>query len=230
MNRLPSVKPAAIVALLLPLVGATACDAPSSGGTSTAPPQNSAAPQATEIATHAPTLASQEQPPGGAETPLDVSHLDDANVAAVLLSVHQRIAQQAQLGEHSGRSAQVKQLSHDLSALHSDVLTTEQYLFQRLSIVPRADAVSQQIDADATNAIKTLRGDRGGTFDRDYLDTQSRTFHAAIDLFDRLYAVTKAADLRSEIARSRPDLQAGMQSVSQLQQFLNVGVTNLQGK
>jgi hypothetical protein len=232
MDRLRNACPDAIVALVL--IGALACDAPSNGASTTAPPPSVVAAQTspTEPLPIAPTphQASQEQPHGGVESTLDVSHLDDPSVAAVLQSIHERIAQQAQLAEHSARSADVKQLSHDLGTLHSDVLTTEQYLFQRLSIVPRVGAVSGQIDTDASNAIKTLRGERGSTFDRDYLEVQSRTLREAVDLFDRMYGVIQSAELKSEIARSRPDIVAGMQSVSRLQQTLNLGVANQQGR
>jgi predicted outer membrane protein len=207
-----------VVAAFL-MAGAAGCEPSSSGGVPT-PSPGSSGPQAT-----------QAQLPQQAAAPVasDVSMLDDPGVAAVLESVHGRIAEQAKVAERTSLSTSVKQLSRDMGALHSDVLTSEQGLFQRLNVAPRPTVVSQQIDSDTTSAIEALRNDRPGVFDREYLEDQSRAFREAIDLFDRMYAVAKAPELRSEIARNRPDLVAGMQAIVQLQQAMNPGITERQG-
>jgi hypothetical protein len=213
MSHLRTVRSAVAVALVLPF--APGCDRTASGGnatsnrTTTAPAETSTAPQPDLVA---------------------VSNFDDTNVAAVLQSVHQRIAEQSQLAEHYAEWVALRTLSHELDASHSDALRVEQGLYQRLDLVPHASAVSQRIDADATRAIEALRGDRGGTFDQDYLDGQARTIHESIVQLDRVYAVAREPELKEEIARSRRDLVAGMRSITQLQQTMNGSVTNMQGK
>ena len=210
MSHLRNVR--AVVAVGLLLLAAPGCDW-SSGGNAA----SSSAP--------APAPTSGQADPAAA-----VSNFDDANVAAVLQSVHQRIAEQAQLAEHFAEWVALRSFSHTLDTAHSDALRAEQGLYQRLDVVPHASAVSQQIDADATHAIETLRGDRGGTFDQDYLDGQARTFHESIVQLDRIYGVAREPELKEEIARSRRDLVTGMQSITQLQQTMNGSVTDMQGK
>jgi predicted outer membrane protein len=231
MRNLQKLQACLALGSLILLSGAVACESPTSGGpTSTGAPPGSAAPQSAQAhaANDVPPGAAQEQ--AGAPAVPDVSTLDDYSLAAVIQSTHQRIAQQAQLAERSTQSADVKQLSHDMFALHSDVLSKEQALFQQLNLVPHASVVSQQIDADASRTLQTLRSDHGNAFDHDYLDAQLQTFRDAIQLFDRMYPVAKAQDLKGEIAHNRPDLVAGMQYVSRLQEQMNLGVTNRQGK
>ncbi len=231
MRTLQKLQSSLGLALLLG-ISATGCNPSSSGDPTPSPtagaPSSSAAPQTAQAADQPPSAAAPEQ--AGPQAVPDVSNLDDYSLAAILQSTHQRIAQQAQLAERSARSADVKQLSHDMFALHSGAMNSEQYLFQRLALVPHPGVVSQQIDTDAAHTIQTLHADRGTAFDRDYLDAQLQTFRDSIQLFDRMYGVAKAPDLRSEIARNRPDLVAGMQYVTRLQQQVSPGVTNMQPK
>jgi uncharacterized protein DUF4142 len=201
------------VVIVLALLGACACDRPSSAGPGTAP---------TPATEPAPTVFS------GAPTTLDVSNLGDPGLAAVLRSLHTRIAQEAQIGATSARAREVKDMAHETSLFHTDALTTYQGLFQRLSIVPRANRTSSLIDGDGANAMQALRGTRGATFDEDYLAWQSRALGEALELSDRILAAAKSAELRSEVARNRSELQAQLQTVSRLQQSLNRGVTNQQ--
>jgi hypothetical protein len=213
------------VSIVLMLLGACACDRPSSGGGGPElPPTPPTTPQAsatTEV--HGTDIS-------GPQAALDVSTLDDAGLAAVLQSIHLRIVQEAQLAETGAHAREVKEAAREAALFHSDVMTTYQALFRRLDIVPHVNAVSERIDADATNAMNALRADRGIAFDRAFLEWQSGALGESLLLFDRILSVAKSGELRTEIARNKGEVQAQLQTVSHLQQTLNPGVTNMQPK
>jgi hypothetical protein len=232
-----------MVGVALLVLGGLACDRPSSGGAAenaqtTASPQAVVGATTTSSLEQAPTtqattteaLATTETP-GGApvqQTTLDVSSLDDAALAAVLQSIHLRIAQEAQVAEATTKTREVAQLAHEMSLLHTHVLTADQTLFQQLSIVPRVNAVSLQIDADTTNIVSALRGSRDGSFDRDYLEGLTLHLQESSQLFDRMIAVVRDPALEAEISRNRADLGNQLLQASRVQQGLRPGVTNMQ--
>jgi predicted outer membrane protein len=220
------------------LAGASSCNR-SSEGTASPSPQGGTVPQAAAAPIEMPIGAAPQEPAQSPmqsqvqpsfRTKLDVSNLDDASLAAVMQSLHERIAQEAQLAEGSAQDAEVKRLSYEVGALHSDVMATDQTVLQRANILPRVSPVSQQIDDDAANTLRALRNDRGAAFDRDYLDAESRALQESIQLFDRMLAVAKGPEVKAEITRNRPDLVANEESVSKLQHSLRPGVTSQQAK
>lgn len=97
-------------------------------------------------------------------------------------------------------------------------MTTDQSLFQRLNLLPHVSAVSHQIDVDATNSLRTLQGDRRQTFDTDYLDAQRHALSEFIPMFDRMLSVARSAELKTDIARHRTDLEAALQAIARLQE------------
>jgi predicted outer membrane protein len=221
---------------LLALGGLLACDRPRSDS-ATAEPRSATPPESVATAT---THASPEQPPapeatmdlpGGApatESTLDVASLDDAALAALLQSIHLRIAQEGQVAEATTKTPEVAQLGRELSLFHTHVLSTDQGLFQQLAIVPRVNDASRQIDADATDIVFALRQTRGSTFDSDYLDQQVLAFRESSELFDRMIPAAKSPALKAEIARNRADLVRQLQQVTRVQRGLRPGVTNMQ--
>ena len=225
-----------MVGVALLVLGGPACDRPSSGG----PPgsaQTTPSPQAVAGATttssleQAPTPQATTEAPGGAPAPtttLDVSGLDDAALAAVLQSIHLAIAQEAQVAEATTKTQEVARLAHEMSLLHTHVLTTDQTLFQQLAIVPRVNAVSRQIDADTANVVAALRDARDGSFDREYLERLTLRLQESGQLFDRMIAVARAADLKAELSRNRADLANQLLEASRVEQGLRPGVTNMQ--
>jgi hypothetical protein len=229
---------ASTIALALLVFGASACDR-SSGADVSPSPQGSTSPQAAVAPETPPAAATTTQQaqastatPGtdisGAPTALDVSNLDDPGQAAVLQSLHQRIAQEAQLAATNAGSQDVKQQARDASAFHMAAIASYQKLFKRLGFVPRVNPASQQIDTDAASVTQALGGLRGADFDREYLDRQSKALGESLQVFDRILSVAKSSDLKAEIQRNTGDIEAQRRTVVRLQHAFEPGVTNKQ--
>jgi hypothetical protein len=215
------------VGLVVLLLGLFACDRSSSGGAGPSS-QSTTSPQAIGGLPPATATTTTESDIAGAAPSFDVSNLGDPGLAAVLISLHQRIGQEAQLAATAGMAREVKEQAHETAMFHSDLITSYRGLFQRLTLVPRDNLVSRQIDADAANALQTLRRARAATFDSDYLEWQSRSLREALQLFEGMIPAATNPDLQAEIARHRTAVQAQLQTVSRLQETLNPGVTNRQ--
>jgi len=217
------------------LCGAFACDRPSSEKVSSEP-QGSTSPQA--LVAPAPPAVAPATPaqtptqPGtdvsGAQTTFDVSNLGDPGLAAVLQSLHQQVAQEAQLAGAIANTPAVKEQAQQASAFHAAAMTNYQKLFGRLGLVPRVNPVSQQIDADTASAMQALHAAHGMDFDHEYVDRQSRSLAESMQLFDRVLAFAKSPGIQDEVARNRPDVDAELRTVTQLKQSLSRGVTNMQ--
>jgi predicted outer membrane protein len=221
------------VAMTLLALGASACARPS-GDDPGATPQSlpSSLPiagvddeAATDHPTEAPSGVPASTPPVSAS--LDVSTLDDAGLAGVLHSFHQRIAQQAHLAERSSRSTELAQVAHEMRLLHSDTLTTDDALFRRFGIVPRASRVSRRVDADSERTLHALRTARGADFDHAYIQDQTRTLKESLQVFAQAASVARSPHLMEEFLRNRDDVEENLEAVSREQQSSAIGVTNM---
>jgi hypothetical protein len=211
-----------LVLLASELSGTSACARSSSGG-------GVAEPQGTATARAVPDQA--EEQPGGAPSVVnltpDVSSLDDASLAAVMQSVHQRLAQQAQLAESRSPSRDVKDASHQFGLAQADMMNGDQSLFERLSLLPRVSPVSTQIDTEGTQTLLALQGDGAGAFDGDYLEAQRRALTDFITMFDRMVSAARSPELKVDVARQRVDMAVELQSVFKLQERPSPGATSL---
>jgi len=221
------------VAMTLLALGASACARPSgddTGGT----PQSLPSSHPIAGVDDEPTTDYPEAPIGvPAPTPpvsaaLDVSTLDDDGLAGVLRSFHQRIAQQAHLAERSSRSTEVAQVAQEMRVLHSDTMTTDDPLFLRLGIVPRASRVSRRVDADSERTLRALRTAHGAAFDHAYLQDQTRTLQESLQVFAQAASVARSPHLMEEFLRNRDDVEENLEAVSREPRSSGIGVTNMQ--
>jgi predicted outer membrane protein len=221
------------IGIALLALGASAC-ARSSGDDTGATPQS--LPSSNPIAgvDDEPTSDHPEAPIGVPAPPppvsaaLDVSTLDDAGLAGVLHSFHQRIAQQAHLAERASRSTDLAQVAHEMRLLHSDTMTTDDALFGRLGIVPRASQVSRRVDADSERTLRALRTVHGAAFNHAYLQDQTRTLQESLEVFAQAASVARSPHLMEEFLRDRDDVEENLVAVSREQRSSDIGVTNLQ--
>lgn len=159
---------------------------------------------------------------------MDVSSLNDGQLAAVLVALHQGQIQEAQLAQTKAKSPDVKKLAQRMATAHQSNLTKEQTLFSQLQITPSDNAVSQQLQSDAQNQMSTLQSMRGRDFDRDYVDDEIKAHNQALELIDRMIPNAKNPQLKAELEGLRPKLQQHLQEAEKVQQKLEQGATNKQ--
>lgn len=165
---------------------------------------------------------------GAAEAASEVSTLDDAQLAAVLQSLHQRLERGDELAEQAGQAKELRDLAHQSSELESDLVTRDDYVVGRLSLTPRVTLASQRIDNGAERAVQTLSTTRGGAFDHDYLAWRIQALKDSLEVLDAAESTATNGALRTEVARDRSELAPELRAFTSLQQSGGPGVASPQ--
>jgi putative membrane protein len=163
-----------------------------------------------------------------APSAMDVSSLDDAQLAAVVLAINMAKIRAAQLAETKAMAAEVKKYAHDMATQHRDMNSRANAVFVRIQITPTDNAVSNQIKGDADSEVSTLQGMRGKDFDKDYLDAQIRDGNHALELIDRMTPNAKSPELKAELQNERMRLEAHLRQAERLQQLMQKGAASKQ--
>jgi putative membrane protein len=151
---------------------------------------------------------------------MDVSSLNDAQVAAVMQALNTGEIQQAQLAQSKARSPEVKRFAQKMLAAHRDMMTADATLLSRIKITPSDNAISNQLKTDAQNDMSTLQEPTGRDFDRDYIDSQVRAHNRAIELVDRMAMNVQNSELRTNLQNARPKIEQHLRDAERIQQSL----------
>jgi putative membrane protein len=165
---------------------------------------------------------------GGMGGAMDVSSLNDAQLAAVIQAIHQDQMQEAQLAEQRATSPELKRYARDMVNSHRNIMNENQSVLSQAQITPSDNAVSQQLRTDAQNEMSTLEGLRGRDFDREYLDDQIRNHNKAIELVDRIVPNIKNPQLKAHLQSVRTRLEGHLREAERIQQKMQQGSTNKQ--
>ncbi len=157
---------------------------------------------------------------------MDVSILNDAQLAAVVQTIHQGEIQEAQLAQSKASSADVKGFAREMLSAHRDMLNQGNALLAKLQIMPVDNAVSNQLKSDAQNEMATLQAMRGKDFDHDYINAQVRGHNKALELIDRILPNVKSAEWKASLQSARPKIEGHLRHAEQVQQTLQTGATN----
>jgi putative membrane protein len=166
--------------------------------------------------------------PGAMGGTMDVSSLNDGQLAAIIQAIHQDQMQEAQLAEQRATSPELKRYARDMVSSHRNIMSENQSLLSQAGITPSDNALSQQLRTDAQNEMSTLEGLRGRDFDREYLDDQIRDHNKALELVDRIIPNIKNPQLKSHLQSARTRLEAHLREAEKIQQKMQQGSTNKQ--
>lgn len=160
---------------------------------------------------------------------MDVSSLNDAQLAAVLQAINQGEIQSAQLAQQKAASPDVKHFARDMLNSHRSMMNEQQSTLSQAQITPSDNAVSQQLRTDAQSEQSTLEGMRGRDFDREYIDDQIKDHNKALELIDRILPNVKNPQLKTQLQNAKPKIEHHLREAERVQQKLQQGSTNQQG-
>jgi putative membrane protein len=151
---------------------------------------------------------------------MDVSNLNDAQVAAVLQALNASEIQQAQLAMSKAKSPDVKRFAQKMLMAHREMQTTQATLLTRVHITPSDNAVSNQLKSDTQNEMTTLQSLSGRDFDRDYIDAQVRGHNHALELIDHMAPNVQNSEFRTDLQNARPKIEQHLKDAERIQQRL----------
>ena len=155
----------------------------------------------------------------GVPSEVELSSLDDGQIAALMEAIDDAEIRMSQMAEAQTTDPEVKLFAHEMLAAHDAMLDADKLLWSRLHITSTASPVSGRLDADTQKEATRLMGMEGEAF-----DGQVRGHDNALVLFDRIIMVTKSVPLRTELLAARPKIEAHMRMAQSAQK----GLTNLQ--
>jgi putative membrane protein len=172
-----------------------------------------------------PSMMGGEQQTGiqPSTTTVDVSSLNDAQVAAVLNAINGDQIREARLAGNSASMPQVRQYARQVLVSHQNMQNKLDTLYAQMQITPSPNAVSNQIDSDGQNRVTALESLRGKDFDRVFMDDQVRSHNNALELLDRAIPNAQDKRLKAQLTDARTRVDAQLKQAEILQQQVQTG-------
>jgi putative membrane protein len=167
---------------------------------------------------------------GTSGTTMDVSNLNDAQLAAVVDALNQGEIQAARVAQTRASSPEVKRFATEMVTAHRDMQNHSKAMLTRLQITPSDNAVSNQLKTDSDTSLAGLQGLRGRDFDRMYMDDQVRMHNRALELVDRMIPNAKSPEFKSELQNARMKISTHLQDAERIQSSMQKGTTNPQNQ
>jgi len=159
-----------------------------------------------------------EQP---AANPEDIASLNDPQLAALVVGVHEGEIKQGELAETNASSPAVKKLAEHMVGAHRTLLANDRTVLARDRISPAPSALSDQKKGDADGQLATLQSMHGKDFDMAYVDGQVRGHKEALQLLDRIIASVKNADFKSDLQAERTHIEEHLREAQRTRDTLS---------
>ena len=174
-----------------------------------------------------------QEPTGGVPIPatpaVDPAHLEDAEIAAVLIAINDGEIQEAELATTRGKSDDVKTFASHMLKAHKSMLDDSNKAFLRAKLTPSANAVSDQLNADIKDEVLNLQTRQGQAFDEAYIDDQLKAHEKALSLIDEMAPNAKDTNLQAKLRADRTKIEKHQKEVQKVERSLQPGNTNMQG-
>jgi putative membrane protein len=148
---------------------------------------------------------------------VQVTSLDDTQVAGAMSALCDRVIRMGQLAESKATSRDVKRLAREVVTSGIDSQTKLTAQLDRLGISLRDSQASAEVRTETGRSMTTLQMVTGKEFDRTYLDEQLIEADAALELLDRIVAEAQSHELRDELQGFRARVEARVRMERALQ-------------
>ena len=152
--------------------------------------------------------------------------LNDPQIATIALTAHQIDVDRGKLALKHTKNDEVKQFAEQMVNDHQAGIKEAMALATRLHVTPQPSDVSKSLQADAKKAAARLKKEKGGRFDRDYIDTEVAYHQAVIDAVKNvLVPGAQNADLKTLLQTAVPTLEGHLQHAKMVQAQVGTGPT-----
>lgn len=157
-------------------------------------------------------LAFSSAAPAGA-----ASELNDAQIAAIVVTANQVDIDAGKLAVAKAASTQVRDFAQTMITDHTGVNQAATELATRLRLTPEPNATSQNLKKGGDDNLARLRKLSGAAFDRAYVEQEVAYHQAVLDAVDRtLIPNAENAELKALLVKVRPAFVAHLEHAKQL--------------
>ena len=148
----------------------------------------------------------------------DAPKLTDAEVAHVAVVANQIDISYAEIAKKKTKEREVHDFAETMLRDHKAVIEQASALAKKLGVTPKDNAVSQSLLASAEETKKMLRKQRGGDFDKAYIDNEVAYHEAVIAAVrDLLIPETENKELKDLLQQVLPALETHLAHAKMVQ-------------
>jgi len=147
--------------------------------------------------------------------------LSDPEIASVALTANQVDVAYAKIAQEKSKDPNILEFAKTMTKDHEGVIAQAEALAQRLSLTPKDNAVSKQLNNDAEETKKTLNAKTDKDFDRAYIDNEV-TYHKSViaTVEGVLIPQSKDAELKQFLQQVLPVLKTHLDHATMIQSQL----------
>lgn len=158
----------------------------------------------------------------GAADLLAQSKLNDAQIAAIVVTANQVDIDAGTLAKSKAQSSDVKAFAQLMITDHTGVNKAASELVQKLHVTPEPSATSESLQKGGDENLAALKKLSGAAFDKAYVDHEVAYHEAVISALDKtLIPDAQNAELKALLIKVRPAFVAHLDHAKQLQAQLS---------
>jgi putative membrane protein len=175
-------------------------------------------PMPTDAANPAETPSSTGAPPAEAAVP----KLADAEIAAIVKVANTGELEQAKIAKSKAKNKAVKDFAAMMVKDHTEMIKSGDAVLKKAGIEPKDNEISAHMTDEAKTTLENLKGTaKGAEFDKAYIDAQVNAHTQVLESIDKqLMPNVQNADLKAELERARPRIEAHLGQAKEIQTSL----------
>jgi putative membrane protein len=147
--------------------------------------------------------------------------INDAQIAHIVVTANQVDIDAGKLAASMATNPEVKKFGELMVTDHTGVNKQATDLAAKLKVTPADNPTSQSLKAGGEKNIATLKGLKGGEFDKAYIDNEVGYHQAVIDAVDKtLIPGASNAELKALLVKVRPAFVAHLEHAKKVQSSL----------
>lgn len=171
----------------------------------------------TDAANPAETPSSTGAPPA-----IEAPRLTDAEIAAIVKAANDSEIEQGKLAKTKARNKKVKDFAAMMVKDHTDMNKSGDALARKANLEPKDNEISAHMTDESRTTLESLKtAAKGDAFDRAYMDAQVNAHTQVLEAIDKnLLPSVQNADLKVELEKARPKVEAHLGQAKQIQAML----------
>ena len=146
---------------------------------------------------------------------------NDAQIAAIVVTANQVDIDAGKIAEKSGHSRDVKAFGKQMVTDHTGVNKQAVALVKKLKVTPEKNPTSESLQSGGDENIQTLKGLKGASFDKAYIDHEVTYHEQVIDALDKtLIPNAQNGELKALLVAVRPAFVGHLEHAKQIQSSL----------
>ncbi len=146
---------------------------------------------------------------------------NDAEITAIVASVHTGKVEEAKAAQKKAKDPKVKAFAAKMVNHHTSANGKQADLLKKLKMVSSENATSRELASEGANTLSSLNAMSGADFDRSYIDAQVKEHQKALTMLDgQLIPQAQNSELKQMLQTVRSTVDSHLREAMDLQKNL----------